>query len=154
MESTALAAFLGVAGMVACVLCVVKPLWPKDGMHRQNWRASTVWSDWLDQKQTILFNLEDLAHEQKLGKLSDEDFTRLETTYKKQMLALMDQMQNSRPPADFEAFMLGAKVRGEIASPQKAARNDGARVCFACKTFYDQAFKFCPQCGGTLTVQS
>ncbi len=155
MESTILAALLGVAAMVACLLFVVKPLWPpsatlsrKEGENK-GWRASTVWSDWLDQKETLLFNLEDLVHEQRLGKISQEDFSRLQAAYKKQLVALLDQMDNSKPPADFEKFLLDAG----IASGETRPRDDD-RACFRCKAFYSDGYSFCPQCGSPLTVRS
>ena len=155
MESTIVAIFLGVAGMVACLLFVVKPLWPASGTHRQSWRASTVWSDWLDRKETLLFNLEDLEHEQRLGKISQEDFSRLQGSYKKQWVGVLDQMDNAKPPADFEAFLTlpGVTTRArQQAEKNKDAR--GERACFSCKMFFEEEFKFCPQCGAALTVRS
>ena len=156
MESTVLVALLGTAGMIGCLYFAVKPLWPH-AKGPGNWRASTVWADWLDRKKTLLFNLEDLAHEQRLGKISGEDFSRLETSYKKEFVALLDLMENSRPPADFEAFLLGGGISSGAARSGAALppRDDAsAKACFRCKVFYGGDFSFCPKCGAALAAAS
>ena len=162
--------------MIGCLYFTVKPLW-SHATGSGNWRASTVWADWLDRKKTLLFNLEDLTHEQRLGKISGEDFSRLETAYKKELVTLLDLMQNSRPPTDFENFLLGDGVTNslrEFAHPeesdyfqrQNASRAAGGPVtphprkdmntkaCFHCKVFYAEDFSFCPKCGAALTGAS
>ena len=150
MGSTLIIAFVGVLGMMACLFFAVRPLWPSPGARSKGWRASTVWSDWLDRRQTLLFNLEDLAHEQRLGKISAQDYSRLQTAYKKELVALMDQMEASEPPVDFQNFMLTPSPRP---LPQ-GGEGKGETVCFQCKAFYQANFSFCPQCGGQLTVRS
>lgn len=150
MESTVILTLAGTAGMLVCLALSVRPLWPGAKKAGQGWRASTVWSDWLDRKQTLLFNLEDLAHEQRLGKISAEDFSRLETGYKKELVALLDQMDHSAPPAEFERFLLGGAGNGSGA----AGPGKDVKACFKCKSFYEESFAFCPKCGAALTVQS
>jgi hypothetical protein len=116
----------------------------------------------LDRRQTLLFNLEDLAHEQRLGKISDDDYARLQTAYKKDLVAVMDQMENSDPPTDFQAFMLARLTPHPFPPPQGGREQcDGPppqggreKACFQCKVFYQANYSFCPKCGGPLTVSA
>ncbi len=146
MESAIILAVAGMVGMLACMFFSVRPLWPGQGPSKSGWRASTVWSEWLDRRDTLLFNLEDLAHEQRLGKISAEDFSRLQNTYKKDLVALLDLMESSEPPADFQSFLF---------SNPALAKGDGvSKACFKCKTFFKEDFAYCPKCGNTLTVSA
>ena len=146
MESAIVIALLGATGMIACLFFAMRPLWATSGTGGKGWRASTVWSEWLDRKDTLLFNLEDLAHEQRLGKISQEDYARLQAGYKKELVSLLDLMEHSEPPVEFQSFLLSLSIAAQ------AGPSD--RVCFSCQAFYKEDFSFCPKCGGALTVRS
>ncbi len=148
MDAAILTAFLGVAGMIGCFYWALKPLWQG---ARHDWRASTIWSDWLDRKRTLLFNMEDLAHEQKLGKLSQDDFNRLQAAYKKELMGVLDQMEHTPPPDDFQQFMLSGFNAGGLPGQDP---HHQTKACFPCKEFFDASFAYCPKCGKALTVPS
>lgn len=93
-----------------------------------------------EKKARIYDNLRDLQFEYRVGKLSDEDYQRTKLGLQRELagvLAGIDQILGSQP-----------------APPQADAPARDPRRCPHCRARFDQALKYCGECGKPMSVEA
>lgn len=101
----------------------------------------------LDEKAALLRSIRDLEFERQMGKLSEEDFQRIDGKFRsraRQVLASLD--DELRPYRDEAVRLLGSPV----------AMDSGAsdRICRQCRTLNDDDAVFCKKCAAPLKKDS
>ena len=104
----------------------------------------------LDERKAAIYdNLRDAQFEFRVGKLSDEDYQQTKLGLQKELAVVMaeiDRIRGTLPPAAAEA---PKAVKG----PSKAATTKG-NVCPSCGAQFNQALKFCGECGKAMKVRA
>lgn len=80
----------------------------------------------LDEKKSLLRAIKDLEYEHAVGKISPEDFKRLDRAYRvraKEVIALLE--QDLAPYQTKAEALLAERVGAEVTTPTKEARSDG-----------------------------
>lgn len=90
-----------------------------------------------DRKQAIYDNLRDLQFEYRLGKLSDEDYRETKLALQKELAVVLSEMEAT-------AQKLGLTTKR--VAPKPAAPAIGTK-CPSCGATFQQALKFCGECG-------
>lgn len=92
---------------------------------------------YLDERQAVLYDsLRDLNFEYRLGKLSEADYHTTKLTLEEELARVL---------ADVERLAAGPVVASE--SGPEIMAGAGARVCPHCGARFQQALKFCGECG-------
>ena len=103
-------------------------------------------ADLIARKDTLLRSLKEIEFDHTLGKLSDEDFQRLDGTLRRQAVTLLKQIEKVSPElAGHEAAIEAAVAerRGQPASQDR-------RHCSQCGVIVKPGDKFCAACGAGL----
>ncbi|MEE9233884.1 MAG: zinc ribbon domain-containing protein [Candidatus Acidoferrales bacterium] len=116
--------------------------------------------EYLEEKRQVLYeNLRDLHLEYRMGKLSDQDYQRIKTTYQADMVALLHQMEQPETsatgggtgvspvalPADPSAGLSAGALAEAEARRAKAGR------CLRCGKDNPPENHFCGACGAELS---
>ena len=108
----------------------------------------------LTRKAILYGNLKDLNFEYRMGRLSEEDFQRLEATYKNEAAAILRKLDSSTASDN-----LSEKLEKEIASRKNrlaaaASKNaEDESWCPSCGAEVISGKKFCADCGHALQVK-
>ena len=102
-----------------------------------------------DRKQAIYDNLRDLQFEYRLGKLSDEDYQRTKQALQKELAGVLADIEETLlrfglPPSRPAAAK--AQSTPQAAPKAAVARNSGV-TCVHCGATFQEALKFCGECG-------
>ena len=90
-----------------------------------------------DRKAAIYENLRDLQFEYRVGKLSDEDYQQTKKDLQKELAGVL---------AEVDRIRLQLNPNGAVAPPPIPKPIDPL-VCPYCGARFDQALKFCGECG-------
>ena len=104
----------------------------------------------LDERKAAIYeNLRDLQFEYRVGKLSDDDYQSSKKDLQKELarvLAEVDRLKNGAPgPATAPAAAPPPPVKAVPPPP-------AGLVCPSCGAKFDQALKFCGECGKPMKV--
>ncbi|MBN2243950.1 MAG: zinc ribbon domain-containing protein [Acidobacteria bacterium] len=105
----------------------------------------------LDRKTAIYGNLKDLALEHEMGRLSDEDFRRLEADYKADAALILQKLEGLGVSESLEAAIerdILSRVKGDSAG--EAAGGSEKALCPSCGSEVVPGKKFCADCGHKL----
>lgn len=113
----------------------------------------------LEEKQTLLRAIKDIAFEREVGKISEEDFARLDRAYRRRAKEVLKQLDQDLDPFIAQAERLVAVELGEAeaeARKKRGKRGKGrkkkprAQACPACGTSNDLDAEHCKECGARL----
>ncbi|MDA2913063.1 zinc-ribbon domain-containing protein [Acidobacteriia bacterium AH_259_A11_L15] len=114
--------------------------------------------DYLEEKRQVLYeNLRDLHLEYRMGKLSDQDYQRIKTTYQADMTALLHHELSGTGvspvalPADPSAGALPEPGAAAKAGLPAEARRAKAGRCLRCGKDNPPENRFCGACGAELS---
>lgn len=93
-----------------------------------------------ERKQAIYDNLRDLQFEYRLGKLSDEDYSRTKQALQRELAGVLAEMEET-------VKQLGLKPVAVPSAPKAAAPAGSNTVCPHCGAAFPQRLKFCGECG-------
>ena len=101
------------------------------------------WQHLESRKAAIYENLRDLQFEYRLGKLSDEDYSRTKTELQAELAGVLAEIDT---------------LKGTKAPEAVAARNGNpppvGNTCPHCKATFDRSLKFCGECGKPMAVEA
>ena len=113
--------------------------------------AETELDRLLNRKAIVYSNLKDLEFEYKMGRLSDEDFRRLETGYKGEAAVILQRLDHlgveKNLDDDIERDVSARKARLFASSP---AQVKALAKCSGCGAEVPAGKKFCADCGQRL----
>ena len=113
--------------------------------------AETELDRLLNRKAIVYTNLKDLEFEYKMGRLSDEDFNRLETGYKGEAAIILQKLDHlgveKNLDEDIERDVSARKARLFASSP---IREQALVRCPGCGAEAPAGKKFCAECGHRL----
>jgi hypothetical protein len=99
----------------------------------------------LDERKAAIYdNLRDLQFEYRVGKLSDED-------YQKTKLELQSELARVMAEIDQIRQRLGVATKEKAAPPKAAHKPVESFICPHCRSKFEQALKFCGECGKPMT---
>lgn len=124
--------------------------------------------DMLRRKDAALKAIKDLEFDYRVGKVSDEDYRRLDQSLRRQAIVLMQQVEKLAP----RSSTLDDRLEAEIAAQRKSrppqpeavkpatvpvpaagrATNTPARYCTNCGNLLEPSHKFCANCGTPVAV--
>lgn len=109
-------------------------------------------ADLILRKDTVLESIKELEFDRQTGKLSEEDYQRLEQRLRQQAILLLRQIEQTMPAAagleaELEEAIRQRRTISERASPQ----GEAALTCPRCQSTVRDKDRFCPQCGFALT---
>ncbi len=138
--------------VVLTIVCVLNPLF-KESRNELDVEllAETESDHLLNRKATIYGNLKDLEFEYAMGRLSEQDFQRLEAAYKNEAAVVLRKLELSGASDDFdEAIEKEVALRKSrlLASESKKAV-DGSKCPF-CGAEVIAGKKYCADCGHLL----
>ncbi|MFB3825198.1 MAG: hypothetical protein ACE15B_00465 [Bryobacteraceae bacterium] len=91
----------------------------------------------LEERKTAIYeNLRDLQFEYRVGKLSDRDYQQTKKDLQKELAVVMA-----------EAERLGATAAAVAAAPASAPARAPQNTCPHCGATFQQALKYCGECG-------
>ncbi|MBC7924202.1 MAG: hypothetical protein H7039_00950 [Bryobacteraceae bacterium] len=98
--------------------------------------AATPWNHLEGRKASIYENLRDLQFEYRLGKLSDDDYSRSKTELQSELATILSEIETLKAaPAD-------------SVTPKPSKRKAAGKFsCPHCKATFDKSLKFCGDCG-------
>ena len=94
-----------------------------------------------DRKYAIYDNLRDLQFEYRVGKLSDEDYQTCKISLQKELAGVLAETEATIARLGLQA------VRPTSASKTVRKQKLATTICTACGARFDQALKFCGECG-------
>jgi hypothetical protein len=104
----------------------------------------------IQRKDTLLLTIKELEFDYQTGKLSAEDFERMDQRLRHQAIALLRRIEQTAP----SSIDLEAEIEAEILrrrTTKSAVRNERANaLCPSCQAAIRPDDKFCPQCGTRL----
>ena len=109
--------------------------------------AETELDRLMDRKTSIFGNLKDLALEHEMGRLSDDDFERLEAGYKADAVAILQKLEQMGASESLEA-----SIEKDIASrkTKRSAHRHDKTLCPSCGAEIIPGKRFCADCGQEL----
>jgi len=106
----------------------------------------------LDERKAAIYeNLRDAQFEYRVGKLSDEDYQQTKLGLQKELAVVMaevDRIKGTLPAPGLEPR------KGEPKKAAKAAAAPGPNTCPSCGAQFNQALKFCGECGKPMKVRA
>ncbi len=107
----------------------------------------------LDEKDALLRAIKDIAFEHEVGKLSDDDFARLNRSYRIRAKEVLQKLDEDLAPYFERAERM---VDGEMVPSDRPARKKkgkkARRACPSCGTSNATAAKWCKECGGPMEL--
>src|ERR1700735_1399177 len=91
-----------------------------------------------DRKAAIYENLRDLQFEYRVGKLSDEDYQQTKKDLQKELAGVL---------AEVDRIRLQLNPNGAVAPPAPTPKPLAPLACPHCGAKFQQALKFCGECG-------
>jgi Tfp pilus assembly protein PilN len=102
-------------------------------------------------KDTLLQSIKELEFDYQTGKLSEEDYQRMDQRQRQQAIVLLRQIEQTLPAAaGLEAELEAAIRRQRTASDRASVTEAEAMSCPRCQSTVRPADKFCPECGFAL----
>ena len=98
-----------------------------------------------DRKQAIYESLRDLQFEYRLGKLSDEDYRRNKQGLQRELAGVLAEIEETSKRLGLQPTRVGAK--SPSAAPRPAPARSSGTACPHCGATFQQALKFCGECG-------
>ncbi len=135
---TLLAAALG----LGCALFVVWPLLKARASSSHGEERGGAIDELREEKDKLLHALKDIDFDHRTGKLSDDDFQRLDAEYRSRALQTLERLEALEPTAD-PLRAVEADVRRALGEQAPA----GPRVCVGCGERIGSSVKFCSNCG-------
>jgi hypothetical protein len=114
--------------------------------------AETELDRLMDRKASIFGNLKDLALEHEMGRLSDDDFERLEAGYKADAAAILQKLEQMGASEALEASIekdIASRKTGLSADESPPPRDDKP-LCPSCGAEIIPGKRFCADCGHEL----
>lgn len=105
--------------------------------------VASPWQHLETRKAAIYENLRDLQFEYRVGKLSDDDYQRTKRELQAELARVM---------ADIDAMKAGKKPEAIAAGNGQPDPAAAGSVCPHCKAKFEQALKFCGECGKPMGV--
>ena len=113
--------------------------------------AETEMDRLIDRKAAIYGNLKDLVFEHEMGRLSDDDFRRLEAGYKTDAAMILQKLEQMGATESLEASIEKEIVSRKKAPPVDNAVPESKRVlCPFCSAEIIPGKRFCADCGHEL----
>jgi hypothetical protein len=107
----------------------------------------------MDRKTAIYRNLKDLSLEYAMGRLSDEDYGRLEAGYKKDAAVILYKLEQLEGPAAVEQDV-APKAAAKSEARGRAKTDAASAKCPSCGSDLIPGKKFCADCGHPLAEGS
>ena len=113
--------------------------------------AETELDRLLNHKAVVYSNLKDLEFEYKMGRLSDDDFRRLEAAYKSEAATILQKLDQLGAENDFdEAIEREIAIRKKRLFSLDSVQMPDTLRCPACGAEIVAGKKFCADCGRQL----
>jgi hypothetical protein len=113
--------------------------------------AETELDRLLNRKAVVYSNLKELEFEYKIGRLSDDDYRRLENGYKLEAAAILKQLDGLGVEKDLdESIESEIAARKTGAAPARAQASARTESCPQCGAEVIPGKKFCADCGRRL----
>jgi len=109
-------------------------------------------ADLLQRKETLLLSIKELEFDYQTGKLSSEDYQRLDQRARHQAIALLRQIEKAIPDSANLEAELEAAIRRQRKAVEAVAPAESAPTCPRCATALRASDNFCPKCGLALTA--
>ena len=152
---------IGAALLLAAlaITYVVWPLWQGDTtLHLAD---DSVLAELLARKDAVLLSIKELEFDYQTGKLSSEDFERLNSRLRQQAIGLLRQIETSAPDsaaleAELEAAILHQRqtAKQPMATVRTGTAVGDRRFCPQCGNAVTAAAKFCANCGTSLRAMA
>ena len=113
--------------------------------------AETETDRLIDRKSAVYGNLKDLALEHEMGRLSDDDFLRLEAGYKADAAMILQKLERLGVTESLEAEIekdIVSRKKGDEANKADPQRNK--ELCPSCGADIIPGKRFCADCGHEL----
>ena len=108
-------------------------------------------ADLILRKDTLLESIKELEFDYQTGKLSAEDYQRLDQRQRQQAIALLRQIEQAMPAAAGLEAELEQAIQSRRSRTERAASPASETVtCPRCQSPVRANDKFCPQCGFAL----
>lgn len=112
----------------------------------------------LDEKNALLRAIKDIAFEHQVGKLSDQEFERLDRAYRLRAKAVLRKLDEDLAPyfAEAERILDGALAAKDAEAEPKQRKKDpdratpARRECVKCGTSNAAAAEWCKECGARI----
>lgn len=105
----------------------------------------------IQRKDTLLLTIKELEFDYQTGKLSAEDYTRMDQRLRHQAIALLRQIEQTMPSsADLESEIEAEILRRRRVTTPAAPSERAQQSCPTCQADIHPGNKFCPQCGTRL----
>lgn len=128
---------------------VARPLFRKQTASQGGDRIDGRLGDLYTQRDNILKAIKDIEFDRLMGKISEEDFTEMSSTYRRAGLSLLRDIDSQGGGYD------GSESGYEESKTLREQHQEGAaRFCSACGASAGIQDRFCGQCGAHLNHQS
>ena len=108
-------------------------------------------ADLILRKDTVLESIKELEFDRQTGKLSEEDFQRLDGRLRQQAIVLLRQIEQQMPEAAGMEAELEEAIRQRRTTTERASTpEETAPTCPHCQALVRPNDRFCPQCGFAL----
>ena len=106
-------------------------------------------ADLIARKDALLRSLKEIEFDHTMGKLSDEDFQRLDGTLRRQAVTLLKQIEKVSP----ELAVHDAAIEAAVAERRGRPAGHEHRHCTQCGVIMNPGDKFCAVCGASLSAK-
>ncbi len=142
METLALAA--AVALGLACAALVVWPLLARDRGAGAGMERELLVDELAEEKEKLLLALREIEFDHRTGKLSDEDFRKLDSDYRGRALETLRRIEDLGLVSESDPLAL---VEADVRRALQDRAPSGPRSCFGCGERLASDSRFCSNCG-------
>lgn len=108
--------------------------------------GATPWKHLEGRKASIYENLRDLQFEYRVGKLSDSDYQRTKADLQAELTRVLVEIDELKAAVPVASSAKGSSSRQSASAPA-GKKSAAANVCPHCNAKFDEALKFCGECG-------
>jgi len=130
--------------LIASAIIVLPIIQGRSQKHqRAAGSTKTLANDLEDQKHTLYTSIKEIEFDFKMGKLSEEDFEELRTTYKNDAVAVLKRIDQIKKTTT--NHLASGKTQKAVGKGKKA------KFCWQCGSAVTETDKFCEDCGKALS---